>query len=208
VAVERISENDSDKVELVAVCLSNYSYMRGIDRLAAVAAELDRMGDRVVRFVVAGDLRLRGTLPGDLGLVSRAGGTLADFMERSGVSHRFEFPGHVDEPEALLRKADVLLKPTREDNPWGRDILEALGHGVPVASVGTYDRFVETSATGLLQTRFDAPALADWLIALAEDRPRLIAMRKAAADRVAELCDPKRQAASVARFWNYTACRG
>lgn len=206
VAVDRIAA--ADNAGLVAVCLSNFSYGRGIDRLASVAAELDKRGDRSVRFVVAGDMQLTRTLPGALGVVAREGGDLADFMAREGVAPRFEFLGHVDDPEALLQRSDILLKPTREDNPWGRDILEALGHGVPVASVGSYDRFVETGSTGLLQRRFDAAALADWLIELAEDKPRLEAMRTTSADRIAALCDPQRQAAALARFWRDTVAAG
>lgn len=206
VAVDRVAAVDHPC--LVAVCLSNYSYGRGIDRLWSVAAELEKRGDQLVRLVVAGDIQLTRTLPGVLGAVARQGGDLADFMAHQGVADRFEFLGHVDDPESLLQKSDILLKPTREDNPWGRDILEALGHGVPVASVGRYDRFVETDRTGLLQPRFDAVELAEWLIGLSEDKPRLDAMRTIAADRIASLCDPKRQAAAVARFWYDAAAMG
>ena len=104
--------------------------------------------------------------------------------------------------------ADVLLKPTREDNPWGRDILEGLGYGLPVASVGRYDRFVETGETGLLQDRFDAAELAEWLIEMARRPDRLIAMRGNAAGRIAALCDPERQAGALADFWRRLAMAG
>nr|WP_264465907.1 glycosyltransferase family 4 protein [Pacificispira spongiicola] len=189
---------------LMVLCLSNYSFPRGIDRLIDVAACLDAMGDRAVRFVVAGDMHLPAGLTGDLGDVARRGGTLADVAARRGVADRFDFLGHVSKPEQWLGQADVLVKPTREDNPWGRDIIEALGHGVPVASVGTYDKFVESHRTGLLQKTFDAAELAAWLCELAADRGRLDVMRKAAAERIAELCNPVRQAASVVDLWRDT----
>lgn len=186
---------------LTALCLSNYSFPRGIDRLIDVAVELDRRGDESVKFVVAGDMRLPKGLPGTLGQVADRGGDLATYAEHVGVGDRFQFLGHVSDPEALLRQADVLLKPTREANPWGRDILEALGHGVPVASVGSYNRFVETGETGLLQAEFDASALSLWLMDMASGSGDLAAMRSAARQRISDLCGADRQAARLTALW-------
>jgi glycosyltransferase involved in cell wall biosynthesis len=190
---------------LTAVCLSNYSYARGIDRLVDVARCLDQIGDNDVHFIVAGDMQLGQGDPGELGRIGRANGTLADFSNNAGVSHRFTFPGHVSDPETLLGRADVLLKPTRENNPWGRDILEALGHGLPVASVGTYDKFVESGRTGLLQPSFDAEALATWLVELSNDHEGLRLMQRQARKRIAAFCSPVQQAEAIVRFWRETA---
>lgn len=189
-----------------AICLSNYAYCRGLDRLIEVAKHLDQMNDKNIHFSIAGDMDLVGALPGYLAQIAKGGGTLADYAEHEGVAHRFTFLGHISNPEVLLSRANVLLKPTRENNPWGRDILEALGHGVPVASVGTYDRFVETDRTGLLQINFDASELAAWLVALSNDRERLNVLRQAASKRITNLCDPARQASKLLQFWRDTAC--
>ncbi|NJM84390.1 MAG: glycosyltransferase family 4 protein, partial [Tabrizicola sp.] len=82
----------------------------------------------------------------------------------------FLFLGHVAEPETVLAACDVVVKPTREENPWGRDILEGLGAGKPVISIGRYDTFVETDATGFLMPDYDAGKLADVLLRLDADR--------------------------------------
>lgn len=187
-----------------AVCLSNYAHCRGLDRLIEVAKHLDQMKDREIHFIMAGDMHLTGALSGALAEVAQCGGTLADYAEKQGVSRRFTFLGHVSDPEALLSRADVLLKPTREDNPWGRDILEALGHGVPVASVGSYERFVKTGHTGLLQKTFNAAELATWMVGLTHDRERLIALGRGASRQIAELCNPMQQAAQLVQFWRDT----
>jgi len=199
--VDALTRDDS----FTAVCLSNFAPSRGLDRLIEVAKVLDRMKDQRIRFHIAGDMHLAGALRGLLAHVAKSGGTLADYAEQQGVAHRFTFLGHVSNPENLLSRADVLLKPTRENNPWGRDILEALGHGVPVASVGSYNRFVETDRTGLLQPTFDAPELATWLVALAQDRQRQKQLRHQAAERIADMCDPHRQAEKLVRFWRLYA---
>ncbi|MCR9220188.1 MAG: glycosyltransferase [Alphaproteobacteria bacterium] len=190
---------------LKVACLSNYSHSRGIDRLVDVAAALPEAARRRILFIVAGDMRLTGRLPGALGDVARRGGTLADHAAACGVASSFLFLGHVTEPERVLAAADVLVKPTREANPWGRDILEAMAAGVPVASVGWCDRFVESGETGLLQPRFDAPALADWLTAVDGDRTRLRALGERARRRAETLCAPPRSAAALVDFWERTA---
>ena len=38
----------------------------------------------------------------------------------------FVFLGHVSEPERVLAGCNVLARLSRENNPWGRDVIEAL----------------------------------------------------------------------------------
>lgn len=185
----------------VVAVLSNYSYLRGIDRLIEIAKCLDSRGDNRIAFVVAGDMALSAGLPGRLGEIGARGGTLEDYAAEVGVSARIRFVGHTTEPERILAAADVLLKPTREANPWGRDILEALAQGVPVASVGSYDRFVETGETGFLQAEFDPDGMADWLVEIASRRDLAVRMGERARARIRALCDPRTQAAALQDFW-------
>lgn len=186
---------------LKVACLSNYSYPRGIDRLIDIAVALQEDARSRILFVVAGDMTLSGRLPGALGLIGAAGGDLADYAARLGVSDCFCFLGHVAEPERVLAACDVLIKPTREDNPWGRDILEALGAGLAVASVGRYARFVETGVTGLLQPRFNAGGVAAWLVELEADRSQLRKLGEAGRARIAALCAPAESASALASLW-------
>jgi glycosyltransferase involved in cell wall biosynthesis len=181
--------------------LTNYSWLRGTDRLVAVAEALAARGRRDVLFVVAGDIGLPRSLPGELGKLARQGGSLADYATARGVADFFLFLGHVAEPEAVLAACDVLAKPTREDNPWGRDVIEALASGKPVLSVGRWNRFVETGMTGILQPRFDAAALADDLIRLAADRTTCEEMGRKAIERMRRLCGGRDRAADLAAVW-------
>ena len=182
-------------------CLSNYSYSRGTDRLVDVATELRSRGRHDIRFVVAGDVVLDRSLPGALGRLGRIGCTLADYASERGVAEYFHFLGHVPNPEQVLVACHALAKPTRENNPWGRDIIEALAAGRPVLSVGRCDTFVETGATGVLQDPFDAKALASWMIRLADDRGLVAQMGAAGRDRVSRLCDGSRHAACLLAVW-------
>src|SRR3546814_5036443 len=124
-------------------------------------------------------MQLPRSLPGVLGSIARRGGTLADYAAAKGVGDMFLFLGHVTEPERVLAGCHALIKPTRENNPWGRDIVEAMAHGRPVISVGTWTKFVETGATGILQPMFDATVLAQELAGLVDRRDHLETMGRA-----------------------------
>jgi glycosyltransferase involved in cell wall biosynthesis len=131
-------------------CLSNYKWVRGIDRLIEIAEVLKIQENNDVLFVVAGDISISEKLPGDLGLIGRRNGDLSDYAELKGVSDMFLFLGYVDDPECVLFACDVLAKPTRESNPWGRDIIESMAMEKPVISIGAYDGFVKNNVTGYL----------------------------------------------------------
>lgn len=179
-----------DRVKIGA--LANYSPGRGLDRLVDIASAMPA-GERAgLLFVVAGDM-------GD--------GALITMAETAGVADSFLFLGHVDAPETVLSGLDLLIKPTREANPWGRDILEAMAASVPVVSYGRFQTFVENGETGCLFEDFDARETASALLTLARDPERMARLGKQARARVRVLCDPAKQAAALADFWVETAVR-
>lgn len=192
-------------------CLSNYSWMRGIDRLVDVAVVLRATGRDDVRFVVGGNCALSGSLPGLLGEVAARGGSLADYAAARGVANCFVFLGHVSEPERVLAASHALAKPSREDNPWGRDILEALAMGLPVLACGTYDRFVKPGVSGYLYPHgddFDPAAMAADIAGLAGDPGKRQTMSAAAVECVRTECDGRARAADLLAAWAQAHARG
>ena len=181
--------------------LANSSWGRGTDRLIEVAAALAARGRRDLLFVVAGSTEMSGSLPGEAGRLGLQGGTLADFAAARGVSDLFLFLGHVPDPERVVAACHALIKPTREANPWGRDILEGMAFGRPVLSCGTYQRFVEDGVTGFLFPDFDADRMAAALLTLADDPARCAAMGRAAVERVRSLNDGPANAAALSALW-------
>ncbi len=191
----------------VVACLANYAWVRGIDRLVDLAVVLARRGRRDVLFIMAGDMRLTGSLPGELSVFARRKQSLSDYAAHRGVADMFMFLGHVAEPETVLLACDLLAKPTRENNPWGRDILEALAAERPVLSVGRYDRFVEDGVTGILLADWDDEVAADRLCALAADRETCRRMGGKGRARVTELCNGPARAADLLALWENVARR-
>lgn len=190
-----------DDSRLKVAVLSNFALVRGTDRVVDIAEALAERGRRDVLFVLAGDMTLSGSLPGELGRIARPGGTLADHAMKKGVADMFIFLGHVAVPETVLAACDVLLKPTREDNPWGRDILEGLANGLPVISIGNYNRFVETNATGFLLSEYSSHRVAEILIRLDADRELTRKLGNNAMARIASLCNPEARAADLLALW-------
>ncbi|MEQ8603726.1 MAG: glycosyltransferase family 4 protein [Marivibrio sp.] len=192
---------------LVVGCVSNYSWTRGVDRVVDLAASVKATGRRDVVFVVAGQMSLSRSLPGELGEVARQGGDLSDYAKLKGVGDSIVFLGHVAEPERVYAGIDLLVKPTRESNPWGRDVIEALAAGRPVFSIGTYERFVQSGETGYLQSDFDAYDMAAQILDIASNRDLLHDMGTRAKDRIRRLCSGPERAQELADFWMRIAHR-
>jgi len=89
------------------------------------------------------------------------------------------FPGHIAEPERGLATCDALIKLTRQSNPWGRDIIEALSAGIPVLTLGSFQEFIEDGVNGFIDGSFDAERVADHLDKLASSEQMRQAMRTA-----------------------------
>ena len=182
-------------------CLSNYAWVRGVDRTAEIAVELRAQNCRNIQFVMAGDMKLSHSLPGELGKTARAGGSFRDYVEKIGVSDMFHFLGHVSDPERVLASCDALIKPTREANPWGRDIIESLAAGKPVISIGTYNTFVKDRVSGILLEEFEAVEMARRIVELADNPELATKLGQAGRENVMQLCDGTARAQDLLGAW-------
>lgn len=186
---------------LIVASLSNYSWVRGVDRLVDIASVLKSRGRNDILFVVAGNMQLSAQVPGPLASIAARGGSLEEYVSECGLSEYFLFLGHVSEPEKVLASADLLVKLSRENNPWGRDILEALSDGKPVITVGEWSKFVEHGVTGIMLPVFDAELMTDELIELSDNRNRIHALGAAGIMRISELCNGPASAAKLIASW-------
>ncbi|MFQ5912330.1 MAG: glycosyltransferase family 4 protein, partial [Nitrospinota bacterium] len=170
--------------------LGNISYIKGIDRLVDVAEALRRLEDTQSVFIVCGrdaDPRLAR------GMRERA--------ERTGLQDYFRFVGWQAHPEAYLRACDAVINLTREDNPWGRDIIEAMTHGKPVVSLGHYSKFIEHGQTGVLLSNYHPESVARELIRLGQDSQYRDELGRKAKARSKELFDGRAQARRVEEIY-------
>lgn len=202
----RVADGNQCRKNFTVLCVSNYSWLRGNDRVVEIAAEVRNICPTAkIKFRVLGENVITGGGSDILRNLARRKATLQDFAGIMGVGHLLECPGHVSNVAEELTEADVLIKPTREDNPWGRDIIEAMAAGLPVISVGTDPLFVETGVTGLLQSEFDARKVAQQILDWSHKRQTLKQLSRNAKARVAELCNSRNQALKTLNFWQSVA---
>ncbi|MGH6720014.1 MAG: glycosyltransferase family 4 protein [Alphaproteobacteria bacterium] len=151
-----------------ALYLGSLDPAKGADRLIAIARALDAIGAPPLVIAAYGMARARPRFAAELARRARP------------LGHRLELRGHTAEPEPVLARALALIRPSRADDPWGRDVIEAQRAGVPVLATGVYAGVVEPGITGWLYQPFDALAMARRLAGLVAD-PALWARTSAAA---------------------------
>lgn len=195
VAVTDGADGPSERLRSVAgtfkvISLMTLSYVRGVDRLVDVAAWLKRLGDVETVFVICGRTDDQAFVNG----IKRR-------IRARGLQDRFLFLGYQTNPEALLAECDALIRPSREQNPWGRDVIEALVHGKPVIATGTYQGFVEDGVNGFLWPAFDPVEMAGRLVYLRTHPEIREAMARRNRDKGLRLFDGPEQAARIERIY-------
>ena len=59
-----------------------------------------------------------------------------------------------------MRHSDVVLRLSRQNDPWGRDIIEAITSGKPVLATGNNSTYVQQGLHGYLFEPYDPQAIA------------------------------------------------
>ena len=136
-------------------------------------------------------LKLKGSFPENL----------KQFATLRNVDKDCIFLGHIDNPEELYPNIDILLKPTRDNNPWGRDLLEAMSCEVPVISVGSYSKFVNKN-TGYLMKKFDTKVCAHQINKISKNKVLKIKLGRQARHIIKKLCSKSACQTSLEKFWS------
>lgn len=197
-----INSKHIKKIKTIKIfSLSNYSYPRGTDRVIDLAEAIPIKERKNFIFYIAGDNRLPRFLPGNLKLLGLKRKSLEDYAKLKKVSEMFKFMGHIKNVDKLINGSNILIRPTREYNPWGRDVLEAMSAGKTVISVGKYDKFVKTNFTGLLQEEFNIEELVEWLLKISKNTHYLFTYGKNSLAVIKKLNDPYKNALKLEKFW-------
>ena len=170
-----------------AVYLGNIDPAKGTDRLIDIAVSLDLLNAPPLRIAVYGKARNN----------PRYAERLAERIKDEQLDHRITLAGYTETPMRVLAGALALVRPSRANDPWGRDVIEATALGVPVIATGNFDGVVEPAVTGWLHPIFKAEAMARELVALATDAPMRRRMSEAARRRGQEQFGGTVQAAEV-----------
>jgi glycosyltransferase involved in cell wall biosynthesis len=174
--------------EREVVYLGNIDRSKGVDRLIDVAAALKSKGVSGLRIAVYGEPRR--ARPSYLAEMN-------DCVQSEDLSDWIEFKGFTAEPEKVLSQAFALIRPSRERDPWGRDVIEATSFGVPVLATGSFTGVIDPGVTGYLFEPFDAAAMADRLELLFGNPELWTEVSEAAAARGQRMFSGARQVAQI-----------
>lgn len=140
------SELGAGAAEMLLLMVGSGFHTKGVDRSLRALAALPRDSRKGMRLVVVG----RGKPD-----------RYRRLAQRLGISDQVAFTGGRDDVPALLRAADLLVHPARQENT-GSVLLEALAAGLPVlttANCGYAHHVGDAGAGAVLDTPFDQRAL-------------------------------------------------
>lgn len=158
----------------VAVYLGNVDHVKGADRLIDIAASLEKLGaPKNLSIAIYGSARNNPEYYQEL--VRR--------IETEKISHRVQFMGFTDQPDKVISSALALIRPSRWNDPWGRDVIEACRQGLPTLATGSFQGVIEPGKTGFLYDPFSADAMAADLIRLATDQAYWESLSQAAREK-------------------------
>ena len=120
-------------------------------------------------------------------------------MSDAGLAHEFRYRGVLDRAHKIdfLRNLDLLCVPSTYDEPKGIFLLEAMANGVPVVQPrrGAFPEILRRTGGGILVEPDDIGALADGILSLWNDRPRIEELGQRAVAGVREHYTAERMAA-------------
>jgi glycosyltransferase involved in cell wall biosynthesis len=151
------------------IYLGNVTWSKGTDRLIDIALACKRYQMPPMIFAIYGASRLRDGFTD----------SLARRIQAEGLAEWVQMRGHIADPSPVLARAFALVRPSRENDPWGRDVVEAAMAGVPMIATGSFPEVVQTGINGFLIEPFDPDAVAARLHELRLDRALWVRMSAA-----------------------------
>jgi glycosyltransferase involved in cell wall biosynthesis len=157
---------------LVILFLGNISSTKGANRLVDIGAALQKRKIPFRMIVCGKPNRLKKYLV----FRNLYFEDIQSRVRSLGLSESIDFVGHVADPRDKLEEADVLIRPSVRNDPWGRDVIEALAMGVPVIATGNSECFIKDGGNGFLVADYSADAFAEKIRLLAENPHLLMKM--------------------------------
>ena len=69
--------------------------------------------------------------------------------------------GRTKNPEEIIQKAFLILRPSRHNDPWGRDIIDACSAGIPCISTGNENDIIINKINSYYVKNFDSKKVSE-----------------------------------------------
>lgn len=163
---------------------------KGVWDFVAAAERVVREAENVA-FVMIGDPEID----------ARVYRRLTEHVRQRGLSAVIAFPGRVDTIERAYADLDVVVVPSRHEEPAANVVIEAAAAGIAVVATrsGGIPELVEEGETGVLVDRASPDQIAEWLLRLKADESLRHRLGARGRTRAGERFDSARNAAHVER---------
>lgn len=162
-SISSCTSDNSDKQDQ-SVCRISYfgtiGNLKGPDRLIELADVLEK---REFPF----DMRIYGAPPRRRSFTKKLDSEFLSILERQKKTseiYHFSYEGHVADPESRIAASDFIVRPSRDNDPWGRDVIETMSHGKVIIATGYFDGFVKNDVNGFIVGEWDVNHVADIII--------------------------------------------
>lgn len=160
--VQRERIRREQKVDQEAIIISTIGAIvpgKGQDRIIEIAREIKKKYDGRIKFFIVGKIdipKAKGRVKKFLRFVlgenqlQKFQSELAEKIVLYGLQDDITIMDHRRDVWRILSASDIVVRTSRLDDPWGRDIIESMVVGRPIVATGTYDRFLENGVNGFL----------------------------------------------------------
>jgi len=151
---------------------------------------------RAAELVLRKDVRCRFVMTGPLDRENRCLQELREYIVRQGLDDHFAFPGRIEQVERIYAALDIVVVPSRHEDPAPNVNLEAMASGIPVIGTrtGGTPELLADGETGFLVTPENPAEIAERIVQLANDPILRETMGKAGIERVRQKFDVRANA--------------
>ncbi|HYE35929.1 glycosyltransferase family 4 protein [Methylocaldum sp.] len=169
------SRFDIEADQIVVSFIGQIRKIKGIEDFVSMARQVAGEG---VRFLIAGECRDKSSI-GDAY-------TKEELQNLISSDPRIRYCGYIEQVEDIFHSSDIVVVPSRWEEPFGLVCIEAAAAGLPVVATrtGGLPEVVADGITGLLVEAGDIQAMTRQVQRLIDDAHFRAALGKAARDRV------------------------
>ena len=129
---------------------------------------------------------------------------------------KFLVLGHTASPEKRYQKCNIVVRPSSQNDPWGRDVIETMALGRVVVATGGHSDFIDNYEDGFLIGNWDEIKVATIIEHLINTPNEYLRVCKNAHVKASSLFDPNKSATNFSKLldrickrdWTLDACAG
>jgi glycosyltransferase involved in cell wall biosynthesis len=188
---------------------------KGQDRIIDIVREMRKEYHGKIKFLIVGKIevpekkgRLRRVVRFLLGenQLRKFQQELEEKIISYGLQGYISIIKHRKDIWRILSATDIVLRTSRLNDPWGRDIIESMVMGRPIVATGIYDGFVEDGKNGFLippqrTERETIGRIVEKLSVLMRDKELRESMGKNNVMKGRALFDPRKYALSMEKMY-------